>query len=403
MRRVLLSLFLLLAACSPSGVASPTAGEGSGTSLPSMAAATPATPVRLPSTPTALLPFVLSPGDWARGPQDAPVTLVVYSDFQSPDSHALAPVLTELEQNHPDDLRVVYRQFPLLDTYDKASLAAQAAEAAGAQGAFWAMHDLLFSRWDEWVSLPPEAFQAWLVQAASDLGLDVDALGNDLESGRYAGLVQEAFQQGVEAGVPGVPFIYINGDLFQLGPTLLSLEAAFRLELLERIQYDAYPPFTLDPDRAYLAHLELNVGEVVIQLYPESAPLAVNSFLFLAREGWYNGNPVYAVFPGMLIETGDPSGTGIGGPGFFLPEEIDPALRFDRAGMVGLSSLGPGTGGSRFFISLAPLPYLDGTRTILGRVSQGLEVLQSLAARDPMLDLLQPPEAFIRRVTIEGL
>jgi cyclophilin family peptidyl-prolyl cis-trans isomerase/protein-disulfide isomerase len=368
-----------------------------------LAAATPGTPVRLPSTPTALPPFVLSPGDWARGPQEAPVTLVIYSDFQSPDSRALAPVLTELEQNHPNDLRVVYRQFPLLDTYDKASLAAQAAEAAGAQGAFWPMHDLLFSRWDEWVSLPPEAFQAWLVQAASDLGLDVDAFWNDLESGRYAGLVQEAFQRGIEAGVPGVPFIYINGDLFQLGPTLLSLEAALRLELLERIQYDAYPLFTLDPDRTYLAHLELNVGEVVIQLYPESAPLAVNSFLFLARQGWYDGNPVYAVLPGILIETGDPSGTGIGGPGYSLPEEIDPALRFDRSGMVGLSSLGPGTGGSRFFIALAPLPYLDGTRTILGRVTQGLDVLQSLAARDPILDLLQPPEAFIRQVTIEGL
>jgi len=330
------------------------------------------------------------------------VTLVIYSDFQSPDSHALAPLLAELEQNHPHDLRIVYRQFPLIDAYDKASLAAQAAEAAGAQGAFWAMHDLLYSRWDEWVSLSPEAFQTWLIQAAAALGLDVDAFRDDLEGGRYAGLAQEAFQRGTEAGIPGVPFIYINGDLFQLSPTLLSLEAAVRLELLERRQYDGYPPFTLDLDGTYLAHLELNVGEVVIQLFPDSAPMAVNSFVFLAQQGWYNGNPVYEVVPGTLIETGDPSGTGVGGPGYSLPEEIDPTLHFDQPGMVGLSSLGPGAGGSRFFIALAPLPYLDGTRTIFGRIIQGLEVLQSLAARDALADLLQPPEAFIRQVTIEG-
>jgi cyclophilin family peptidyl-prolyl cis-trans isomerase len=127
----------------------------------------------------------------------------------------------------------------------------------------------------------------------------------------------------------------------------------------------------------------------------------VNSFIFLAREGWFDDNIFHRVIPGTLAETGDPSGTGLGGPGYFFGTELDDSLVFSEPGVVALSSAGMGTNGSQFFISLEPLRQLDGTRTIFGRVVEGLDLLVSLGRRDPLLDLLSPPGATILSVTIE--
>ena len=157
----------------------------------------------------------------------------------------------------------------------------------------------------------------------------------------------------------------------------------------------------IDPTHGYTAFLELDQGEVVLQLLPQAAPAAVNSFIFLARQGWFDGMTFFRVEPGALVETGDPSDTGFGDPGYHLPDEIDPAWTFDEAGVAALSSVGPGSGGSRFFISLQPLPLLNGSRTIFGRVVEGLDLLGDLPARDPALDLLSPDAVVIRRVRIE--
>jgi cyclophilin family peptidyl-prolyl cis-trans isomerase len=118
--------------------------------------------------------------------------------------------------------------------------------------------------------------------------------------------------------------------------------------------------------------------------------MAVNSFVFLARQGWFDGSIFHRVLPGNLAETGDPSGTGLGGPGYFFATELDPALTFGEAGVVALSSAGMGTNGSQFFISLAPLPQFDGTRTIFGRWSRGLGDPAGLRRRDPLFDLWSP-------------
>lgn len=312
-------------------------------------------------------------------------------------------MLAQLENLHPDELRVVYRHFPLVVIHDKASLAGQAAEAAGEQGAFWAMHDLLFERYAEWTQLTPEAFQTWLIDAAGELDLDLKRFKEDLEKGRFASRMDEAYERGLNSGIPGTPFIFANGIVFRLAPTLENLEAVIRLAELEERQFVEYPPFEIDIGADYLAHLELNVGEVIIQLYASSAPQAVNSFVFLAEAGWYDGNPIHRVVPGMLIETGDPTGTGFGDPGYHYETETDPELTFDKAGVVGVSSSGPGVSGSQFFITLAPLPELDGSRTVLGRVIDGLDLLQELDPREPLADLMSPPEAYIVSVTIEVL
>ncbi len=310
-------------------------------------------------------------------------------------------MLAQLEEWHPEDLRVILRHFPLLPIHDKASLAGQAAEAAGAQGSFWFMHDLLFARYGEWVSLSPEDFQEWLLNASSDLGLDVQQFRNDLESGRYIQTMQDAFHGAIASGITGTPYIVLNGFLFQLEPNLTNLEASIRLEILADQKYEIYPPMSLVDGALYIAHLHLPSGDVVIQLYPDYAPLAVNSFVFLAREGWFDENPIHRVLPGTLVESGDPSATGFGEPGYHFATEIDDALTFDNTGMVALTSTGPGTNGSQFFITLTPLPELNNSRTIFGRVTQGLDLLKSLQGRQPIDDLLTPPEALIISVTIE--
>ena len=127
----------------------------------------------------------------------------------------------------------------------------------------------------------------------------------------------------------------------------------------------------------------------------------MNSFVFLAREGWYDGVGLFRIEPSALVESGDPSETGFGDAGYHLPDEIDPRWTFDEPGILALSSAGPGSGGSRFFITLTPLPLLTGSRTIFGRVVEGLELLSGLPGRDPTLDLLSPRAAVIRHIRIE--
>ncbi len=401
-RAALPILAILLTACG-SGASTPTPSSTAppptvGTSTP-----TPPSPTPLPRstahTRTPLPP--LAPAEWTRGPETAWIALDVYCDFVVTGCAALAPLLDEVLSRHPDDLRLIYHQYPLMTLNDKASLAAQAAEAAGAQGMFWEMYDSLYGDWSDWVTLPAEDFPDWVVERAEALGLDADRFEEDLARGTYAPVVEEASSRIATLGILSVPVVYLNGDLVQLDLNLNNLEAAIRLELLSSRQYESPPPMLIDPEATYRATLHLDRGEIVIDLLPASAPMAVNSFVFLARQGWFDGSIFHRVLPGTLAETGDPSGTGLGGPGYFFATELDPALTFDEAGVVALSSAGLGTNGSQFFISLAPLPQFNGTRSVFGRVVSGLEILQGLARRDPLFDLLNPPGATILSVTIE--
>ncbi|TFH33160.1 MAG: peptidylprolyl isomerase, partial [Anaerolineales bacterium] len=151
----------------------------------------------------------------------------------------------------------------------------------------------------------------------------------------------------------------------------------------------------------YFAHLYLDQGEILIQLYPEQAPATVASFMFLAEQGWYDRIGFHTVQAGTLVESGDPSGTGLGGPGYLLFDELSDTLNFNEIGMLAMSSSGPDTNGSRFFINLVPLPHLNGSRTIFGRVLKGLDLLMQLDERDPYLDLFEPYMLVIDTIAIE--
>ncbi len=148
-------------------------------------------------------------------------------------------------------------------------------------------------------------------------------------------------------------------------------------------QYSAPPEMTVDPAKSYLATFKLaKGGEFVVELYPDKAPITVNSFVFLAREGFYNGTTFHRVLEGFMAQGGDPTGTGGGGPGYqFVNEDSD--LTFDKAGVVAMANAGRDTNGSQFFITFGPHEFLNGGYTIFGQVIEGLDVVLSIRLRDP--------------------
>jgi cyclophilin family peptidyl-prolyl cis-trans isomerase/protein-disulfide isomerase len=351
-------------------------------------------------TQESLFPSVSS-SDWSRGSADASITILEYADFQCPGCSQLEPVLKKLEEAYPKNLRIVFRHFPLESVHDKAAISSQAAEAAGLQGKFWEMHDLLYTHQAEWSSLTVDQFQDWVVARAKDLGLNVDQFKSDMLSQPIVDKIQQAWEHNSSIGMPGTPFLLINNQVYQGPLSYANLDAILRVTLLQDRQFDTCPQMTIDPSKQYLATLKTAKGDIVLQLFPDKAPLAVNSFVFLARQGWFDGVTFHRVIPGFVAQAGDPSGTGYGGPGYAFKNEISPDLKFDRAGLLAMANAGPDTNGSQFFITLAAAPNLDGKYTIFGKVVSGMDVVNRLSPRDPSQSIALPPGDKILQVTIE--
>lgn len=147
--------------------------------------------------------------------------------------------------------------------------------------------------------------------------------------------------------------------------------------------YDAPPPMVIDPEKSYFATVEMeNGGKFVIELYADKAPITVNSFVFLAREGFYDGVTFHRVLDGFMAQTGDPTGTGTGGPGYQFANE-DNNLTFDKEGVVAMANAGRDTNGSQFFITFGPAEWLNGGYTIFGQVIEGMDVVNGITRRDP--------------------
>ena len=128
------------------------------------------------------------------------------------------------------------------------------------------------------------------------------------------------------------------------------------------------------------AVIETSKGRIVVELYPDQAPKTVANFVKLAKQGFYNGIIFHRVIPGFMIQTGDPTGTGRGGPGYTFADEFSPSLRHDSPGTLSMANAGPNTNGSQFFITLAATPWLDGKHTIFGRVIEGQSVVEQIGA-----------------------
>lgn len=150
-------------------------------------------------------------------------------------------------------------------------------------------------------------------------------------------------------------------------------------------QWDAPPEMSIDPDKIYLATFKTEKGDFKVELLADRAPKTVNNFIFLAQEGYYDDTTFHRVIPGFMAQGGDPTGVGNGGPGYTFEDEIDPDLRFDDAGILAMANRGPqtNTNGSQFFITYAPVGYLNGNHTIFGKVVEGMVVVEALTPRDP--------------------
>jgi cyclophilin family peptidyl-prolyl cis-trans isomerase/protein-disulfide isomerase len=352
-------------------------------------------------------PFAaISAGDWVRGGDEPAVSIIEYGDFQCPFCGALAPILAELEARYPDDLQVAFRHFPLIGSveqpiHEKAKLAAAASEAAGKQGFFWEFHDFLFVTQSEWTNLSEGEFIEFLVDGASDLGLDTavfeaDMLGDELQT-----LAEQAWIEGREIGISGTPFLIVNGFPYQGPSDIFSLDAIIKMEMLRERHFNECPEFTIDMDAEYTATIQTEKGDVVISLLPQIAPVAVNSFVFLAENDWFDNVTFHRVIPGFMAQGGDPTGTGFGGPGYTFEIETNSNYLFDREGLLAMANSGPTSNGSQFFITFGEASHLNGGFTIFGEVLQGMDVVRSLTARNPAEDPTLAPGDLILDVIIE--
>jgi cyclophilin family peptidyl-prolyl cis-trans isomerase/protein-disulfide isomerase len=343
------------------------------------------------------------------GPDDAPLTVVIYGDFQCVPCAQYARNLEILRANDSDKIRLIWRHLPDLRANDKSGLALQASEAAAAQDQFWPMHDQLFAHQGEWSALPVQEFRTLLTGYAGLIGLDVARFDAELDAGLYAPIIDAALRDAAALEIVGIPTLLFNGIPYSGRDDLFGLDEAARLALLERKQFDAAPEMRIDSSRSYRATLVLEKGNIVINLFDDQSPIAVNNFIFLARQGWYDNMTFYYVLPDFVAATGDPSDTGRGSPGYTIPDEVANGLRFDRAGLVAMAHP-PGiadSAGSAFFITLAPLQpseAWDGQYTIFGEVVEGLELARSLTPRnanDPLNFPDPPPGDKVLIVTIE--
>jgi cyclophilin family peptidyl-prolyl cis-trans isomerase/protein-disulfide isomerase len=350
------------------------------------------------ATPDTVFPAP-SAKDWSTGPQDAGITFLEYTDFQATATPALDLNLAALAQKYPQDVRRVFRPFPLPNN-DKAMLAAAAAEAAGKQQRFWEMSARLVERQSAWVSLAEADFKTWLAVQAGDLGLDAARFTQDLADPAIQSRLQAWQKYGLDARIPTMPFLLINGRIYQGPRDLRSLENLVTLLRLEKRQFSECPPFVINQQKQILATLKTEKGDIVLQLFPQKSPLAVNNFVFLARQGWYNGVTFHRVILGYVAQSGDPSGSGYGTPGYAFPDDVND-LRFDKPGVLAMVNAGPDSNGSQFFITYRAIPELNGANTIFGQVIQGMDVLNRLTARDPSSEANLPDGDKILSISIE--
>ena len=319
--------------------------------------------------------------DWIYGDPDAPITIMEYADFQCP-ACPRSVTYKGLVDQYPDSIRFVFRHLPLYTIHDKAYISSMAAEAAGAQDRdkFWELHDIMYIYQQQWSSLTEDEFIDWVSEQVATLGLDVDQFLIDLNDKDVRKNMEEETEARLAMGVNYTPFMIINDRIYKDNkPDLFGLVGIYEFG-----GYEACPPWVIEDGKSYTAKLDTSVGMIEIELLVEEAPLAVNSFVFLAQQGWFDNIYFHRVVEDFVAQAGDPSGLGYIGPGYTFNNETDNDLSYDSAGVLGMANAGTDTNGSQFFITLAPTPQLDGGYTIFGKLTEeSLSIINEIALRDP--------------------
>ena len=410
---ILLVAATLLGACSPGQEATPTP-EAEATATQAQEAPTqganeaadPGIPVaneENPCLPFSIVDVLLAtpyPGlppvtedDWAVGPENAAVTFMEYSELQCPFCAQFEPIITAFQQQYPDDVRIVFRHRPFVETFhDKSILGAQALEAAGKQGKFNEFKNFMFERQAKnpnnpavadladgefWAGISPDQFDEWMAERVPELGINADQFLEDMFSAEIEEKIKQKMDEADSLGISGTPTLLINGFLWPEQQRSVELFSIYtELILGQEKEYDSCPPTVIDESKEYSAVITTTKGDIEVDLFADQAPYAVNSFVFLAREGWYENMGLFVTEEFAM--SGDPTETGFGGSGYIFLDEDDEDLNFNEAGMLSTyARLGPGLNTSSFFISRTPLTEQD-NRSIFGKVTAGLDVLDQL-------------------------
>ncbi|WP_027460269.1 peptidylprolyl isomerase [Deinococcus murrayi] len=174
-------------------------------------------------------------------------------------------------------------------------------------------------------------------------------------------------------------------------------------------EYKSEPEFALEDGKDYYALIDTTKGQILADLYEQETPVTVNNFVTLARNHYYDGIKFHRVIDGFMAQTGDPTGTGSGGPGYQFADEFRTDLTFDAAGILAMANSGPATNGSQFFITFAPTDFLNGRHTIFGKVVQGEDVLKKLtrtadttSGQEQPIEGATPDEMLTVRILTKG-
>ena len=148
------------------------------------------------------------------------------------------------------------------------------------------------------------------------------------------------------------------------------------------LQWSSPPTMQIDPSKSYEAVFMTQIGDFRVRLFSDQAPVTVNNFVFLAKQGYYDNTTFHRVLPGFMAQGGDPTGTGGGGPGYTFDDEFDPDLQFDKAGLLAMANRGPNTNGGQFFITHTATDWLNGKHGVFGKLVEGDDVLTAIRITD---------------------
>ena len=338
--------------------------------------------------------------DWSIGPEDAVLTLVEYADFQCPYCSQAGIKAIEFQAAHPDEVRYVYRHFPLT-FHEKAPMSAYAADAAGKQGFFFEMEAFLYKNQNEWSYLNTlEEFDAWLRENIKTAipELDYEQWEADFESEEIRENVDGAFDAVAATGlISGTPTFFANFFQVSMDPALL--EQYIKLFDMQKNYRTACPVMAVEEGKEYRAVLHTTAGDVVVSLFSEEAPNLVSSFMELAADGYYDGVVFHNVIPGFAAQTGDPSATGVGMAGYYLADENLNSGAFNEAGAVVMANSGENKNSSQFFITMDLADYYKSNYAQNGDLSE-----EEISAKiDARIDAMNQKYSVFGRVTEESL
>ncbi len=348
----------------------------------------------------------------ALGAEDAPVTVMEFSEIFC--GHCRAFNTESLEgilQDYVATGKVRYVGHLMAFNRAESQKYLAAAMCAAEQGHYFAYEHAVFT------GIGAGTFD--LEASAQEIDLNMKQFSACKEEGRYVDAALEASTAAFERGITATPTFFVNGQsvvgnnpgkirslieeaLSGGAPTEFTEQGAIPMPKNpadRNNMYAAPPAMVIDPAKQYVATIETEKGDIVVELYADKVPNTVNNFVFLAREGFYDNTTFHRVIADFMAQAGDPTGTGRGGPGYRFADEFDATLRHDGPGVLSMANAGANTNGSQFFITFVETSWLDGRHAVFGKVIKGLDVLLSISIRDPQT--ATKPGDLIKTIRIE--